>query len=771
MGSPSLSRQVLRFGVFELDREIQQLRRAGVLLRIQPQPFKVLAALASRPGEVVTRKELRHELWGNETFVDFEKGLNYCVRQIRAVLNDDAQTPRYIETIPRRGYRFIAAVEGAGESQRSVVGLDVSSRQKGPLGRSAGLILTGTVLILILIGGTIFIVRGRSSRRLSSKDTVVLSDFENKTGEPAFDDVLKQALAIQLEQSPLLNILSDDRVRKTTQMMNRSGERLSPEVTREVCVRTSSKAMLTGTIAGVGSHYLLGLRAVDCQTGDTLASTEQEAENRDQILYAVQKVGNQMREQLGESLASVHRYDKPLPEVTTSSLEALKAYTQGTALADESQGIPYLREAIKLDPNFARAYIALGTRYANTNQLSLAIDNLKKGYERRERVSERERIYIETVYYMLVTGELDKANQSYMELLGEYPNDGGANGNLAFNYAVMGSYEKAAQFTETALRLDPEFEIWNGNLEGDYLGMGRLNDAKAVFEKAEARGVDGIDLRLFRYYLAFLQEDDGKMQEQVAWASGKPGTEDWFFSAESDTAAYYGRLSRADDFSRRAVESAVQSGAPETAAGWLANAALRSAEFGDTISARRQASQALALSSGLGVRILVALAYARSGDQVHAQRLAHALTQEYPANTLLQGYWLPTIRASLALNHRNAAHAVELLRPAFPYEFAETWQFQFGTMYPVYVRGLAYLRAGQAEEASAQFQKMFDHRSLTVNFPLASLAYLQYGRARAMCHDEHRARKAYEDFFSLWKGADPNIPVLKQAQAEYAKLS
>ena len=769
MSSPSLSGKILRFGMFELDPETQQLRRAGLLVRIQPQPFKVLFVLASRPGAMVTRDELREALWGNETFVDFEPGLNYCIRQIRTVLGDDAQTPRYIETIPRRGYRFIFPVEGETVRPHPESQQDAAAGKLPAVSRAWALI-AAAALGAALLAATIYAVRFHSPPHLSQKDTIVLAAFANTTGDGAFDDVLEQALAIQLEQSPFLNILSDDRITNTLKMMDHPGQRLTQDVAREVCLRTNSKVMLAGSIASVGSHYLLGLRATDCQTGDTVASAQAEAGNRDKVLSALEKAGNQLRQRLGESLASVKRFNQPLDEATTPSLEALKAYTLGAAETDRPEAVAYLQRAVQLDPNFARAYAALATRYANANQLTLAITNFKKAYELRERVSEREKLYIETTYYMVVTGEMSKANQSYLQLISEYPDAPGSYGNLAFNNAIMGSYEKAAELTREALRRDPDFAIWNGNLEGDYIALGRLDDAKAVFDQAMARKVDGIDLHLFRYYLAFLENDNSTMQEQVAWASGKPGLEDWLLSAESDTAGYYGRLTQARDLSQRAVESAKRSGAAETAAGWQANAALRSAEFGDTARARQAAMQALMLAPGPGVKILTALALARLGDVRRAQDMADALNREFPTNTMIQAYWLPTIRASLELDRGNPTGAIELLRATSSYELAQTWQFELGTMYPVYIRGLAQLRAAQGEEAAKEFQKILDHRSLVLNFPLESLANLQLARAEVLSHQIDTARENYQDFLALWKDADPDVPILKQANAEFAKL-
>jgi len=767
MGSPPLSGKVLRFGVFELDPETQQLRKAGVLLRLQPQPLKVLLVLISRAGQIVSREELRHELWGGETFVDFEQGLNYCIRHIRATLGDEAQTPRYVETIPRRGFRFIAPVEGLAQESpadwqpEAVV-------EKSVFFRRTWLALGASVLLATL-ASAVYVLRLRSAPHLTEKDTVVVADFVNKTGDPLFDDILKQATAIHLEQSPFLNILSDERVAATFKLMNRPSERLTLNVAREVCLRSNSKAMLAGSIALVGTHYLLGLRAVDCQTGDTLASAEAEAENRDKVLNALQAAGNQMRQKLGESLSSVNRFNKPLTEATTSSLEALKAYTRA-APSDRPEALADLKRAVELDPDFAVAYASMGVRYANFNELALASQSFKKAYQLRDRVSERERFYIEASYYTIVTGQLEQANQTYLLWTREYPKEAGSYVNLSFNYMAMGYYEKALEMAQESLRASPDFSVGVGNLAADYVALGRLEEAKAVFDRAVTRGQDGVDAHVSRYYVAFLEQDNARMQEQAAWAMDKAGLEDQLLSIESDTAAYYGHLAQAHDLSGRALNSARRNGAPETAAFWEANDALHSAEFGEAASARHLALDALALDRGPSVRLAATLALARAGDAERAQSLADALEKEFPVNTLIQAYWLPTIRAAVELDQGNPSRAIELLRVTSPYDLAQTMQFPLGTMYPVYLRGLANLKAGQAQEASREFQKILDHGSVVANFPLASLAHLQLARAQAMSHDNPAARKAYQDFLTLWKDADADIPILKEAKAEYTKL-
>jgi serine/threonine protein kinase/tetratricopeptide (TPR) repeat protein len=629
-------------------------------------------------------------------------------------------------------------------------------------------------LVAALIVGGLY-VRSRQSQKLSSKDTIVLADFANTTGEAVFDDSLKQALSIELEQSPYLKVLPDQKVSATLKLMDRRGnEHLTQEVAREVCLRTNSKAILSGSIAAVGSRYLIALKATDCQTGDGLGSSEGTAENRDNVLKVLGDAGNQLRERLGESLASVAKYNKPLDQATTSSLEALKAFTQGRAAqraqGDSPETITYLKRVLALDPNFARAYASLGTTYANLNQTSLAIENYKRAYELRDRVSERERYYIEAQYYGYVTGDLQRSNQTYMQWIQTYPDDDIPHANLGNNYAWLGQYEKAAAETREDLRLTPDDAVGCSNLVNAYVALYRLDEAKSAFDQAIASKLDGGVLREVGYFVAFVQGNTVAMEQQQAWATGKTGNEDILLSAQSDTEAYYGRLARARELSQRAVESAKRADAKETAAIWEVNAALREAAVGNAAQAHRAAASALDLAPGPGVRLMVGLTLAQAGADEEARKVSDKLNQDSPLDTMIQDYWLPTINAVLEVNCNNALRAIELLQPASAYELGDPPPFVLGTMYPVYVRGQAYLKARQGQQAAAEFQKFLDHRGVTVNFPLGALAHLGLARAYALSGDPGKARTAYQDFLALWKDADPDIPILKEAKAEYAKL-
>jgi len=637
------------------------------------------------------------------------------------------------------------------------------------------------VVVALIAAGLYW--RSRQSGKLNEKDTIVLADFSNTTGDALFDDTLKQALAIQLEQSPFLNVLSGEKVSATLKLMNQGvHDRLTQDVAREVCVRTSSKAMLAGSIAAIGSHYLIGLKAMNCQTGDTLGSAEEEASNRDDVLKALGAAGNQLRQKLGESLASVQKFGRPLDQVTTSSLEALKAYSQGVhaQYANESDAaFPYFKRAVQLDPNFARAYAALGTYYSAHSEASLAIENYSKAFELRDRVSERERYYIEATYYAYVTGEQEKAEQTYLQWTQAYPNDDTAHNNLGVVYSTLGEYEKAAEQARESNRLAPNVVTY-GNLIGIYLALNRFDEAKQAFDRAIEEKLDGPGLRLQRYYLAFVQGDSAAMQEQVRWAAGKAGIEDTLLSTQSDTEAYNGQISKARDTTRRAAESAKRSGAPEAAAIWLANGALREAEFGNGAKARDYISEALALKSGRDVELFSAIAFARSGDSARSQALVDKLSRDFPLDTMYQRYWLPTIQASQELDRGNAQRAIDILSVNANFDLYAPPQFQTEPIYPAFIRGEAYLKLGDGDKAAQEFRKLLDQRGMVVNFPLGALA--QLGLARAYGLEARsaggsdggaglaKARTAYQDLFAMWKDADPDLPVLVAAKSEYSKL-
>jgi len=642
--------------------------------------------------------------------------------------------------------------------------------------RSWKLLVPVVVLIAALVAAGLYL-RSRSAApaktatTLTDKDTVVLADFTNKTGDPVFDDALKQALAVDLGQSPFLNVLSDRKVSQTLRMMGRpANERITMDTGRELCVRTGSKALLGGSISSLGSHYLIDLSAVACNTGDNLAREQGEATGKEDVLKALSRASAGLRTKLGESLPSVQKFDVPI-EATTPSLEALKNYSMGVTIGHEkgdAPSVPFYKRAIELDPNFAMAYAGLAVKYGNLGERSLSLEYATKAYQLRDRVSEREKLRISAIYFD-ATGEMEKATQTYELWEANYPRDFVPHGNLAVLYSNMGHLDKALAEYQEGLRLQPDNVSVYSNLGIAYLSLNRLDEAKDVFDQAFAHKLDSGGLRGILYLLAFLRGDTGMMEQQLAWAAGKPGDEDVLLSEQSDTEAYYGRLTKARDFSRRAVDSAVRADSKETAALWQVNAALREAELGNTASTRQGVTAALALSPGRDVKVVAAFTLARIGDAPRAKALAEELKKNYPTNTMLKLYWLPTINAAIEVSRANSSQAIVDLEPAAPYELGQAGTF-INYLYPAYVRGQAYLQERKGIAAAMEFQKLLDHRGIVGNFVTGSLAHLQLGRAYAMAGDSAKAKAAYQDFFNIWKDADPDVPILKEAKAEYAKL-
>ena len=637
------------------------------------------------------------------------------------------------------------------------------------------LLPTAIVFIAALVAAGLYL-RSRpeagatKTERLTEKDSVVLADFDNKTGDAVFDDALKQALSVQLGQSPFLNILSDRRVEETLRLMGRpSTERITRDVARELCIRTGSKAIVLGSISNLGGQYVIGLNTVGCNSGDTLATEQEQTDAKQDVLKALSTAASALRGKLGESLATIQKFDVPV-EATTPSLEALKAYSMGITTGrtkGDAEAIPFMKRAIELDPNFAMAYVGLGVEYANLGQASLAAGYAKRAYDLRDRVSDREKYRISAFYYQYVTGEVEKATEAYELWAKTYPRDLVPHTNLGYIYSTLGQYDKAAAETEQSQRLEPSLTGF-GNLAGIYMNLNRLDDARSVLQQAQANKLDGLVIRVTWYDLAFLRSDAAEMERQAAWAAGRPGEEDSMLSTQSDTEAYYGRLTRARDFSRRAVDAAVRADSKETAALWQANAALREAEFGNTAVAKQQVGAALARAPGRDVKVLAAMTLARAGETARPKAIVEQLEKSEATNTMLKIYWLPTIKAAIELNRGNSSQALIDLEAPAPYELGGP--VPISGLYPVYVRGLAFLTAHNGAAAAGEFQKILDHRGIVLNLPLGALAQLQLGRAYTLSSDTAKARSTYQDFFNVWKDADPDIPILKRAREEYAKL-
>jgi eukaryotic-like serine/threonine-protein kinase len=675
------------------------------------------------------------------------------------------------QSVAQQGAPSSGSVVAPSGSSAAVSVADVPPRTNNKLWKI--LVPAAVVLIAAIVAGIFFLRPRPAAAPLTEKDTIVLADFENTTGDPVFDGALKQALAVQLGQSPFLNILSDRKVNETMRLMGRAPtDRITRDVAGELCVRTGSKAIMLGSISKLGGQYVVGVDAVGCSTGDTLAKEQEEAANKEDVLKALSKAATSMRGKLGESLASIQKFDVPI-EATTTSLEALKAFSMGITTGrtkGDAAAIPFLKRALELDPNFAVAYASLGVSYGNLGQANLSAENIKKAYSMRDRVSEHEKYRISALYYSHVTGELEQAIQVYELWAKSYPQDLVPPNNLGAINSSLGQYEKSLAQIQESLRLEPNAVNGYGNLAQGYLALNRPDDAKKEIEQAQKLKLEGDYLHWTMYQLAFYVGDAGEMERQVVWAAGKPGSEDLMLSFQSDTEAYYGRLTKARDFSRRAVDSAVRDDSKETGALWQVNAAMREAEFGNAAMAKQDVAAALALAPGRDVKLFAALALARSGDTARAKAMVDELEKAYPLDTMLKIYWFPTLKAAMELNANNPSQAVIDLEAAAPYELGQPPQLQLGTLYPVYLRGEALLMEKNGAGAAAEFQKFLDHRGVTLNFPLGALARLGLARGYAMAGDAAKARAAYTDFFSLWKDADPDIPILVAAKAEYAKL-
>jgi eukaryotic-like serine/threonine-protein kinase len=624
-------------------------------------------------------------------------------------------------------------------------------------------------ILLAAVGAAYYFFVRRPAPKLTDKDTIVLADFANTTGDPVFDGTLRQGLSAQLAQSPFLNLLSDQRISQTLALMSQPKDaRLTEQLGRDVCQRTASAATIEGTISSLGTQYVLGLKAVNCRTGDVLAQEQATANGKEQVLKGLGDAATKLREKLGESLVSVEKYDVPPENVTTSSLEALQAYSRGyqaqVVKGDSAAAIPFFERAVSLDPNFAMGYARLGTVYSNVDEITRGAENTRKAYELRGRTSEQERFYISASYQNSVTGNLEAARATYELWAHTYPSDDTPLVNLGNIYINFGEYLKALAAAREELKLDPGSAIAYGRVVYAYRNLNRLDEAQATAREARAHNLDGPGVHSGLYYVSFLQHDAVGMDHEAAMLMGMPGHQEATLSDQSDTAAYGGEFAKARELTHRAVDFARRADLAETEANENAHAAMREAWVGNMALAKREAQAALALANGMYVEAYSAVALGLAGDSAQAARLADDLGKRFPENTYARFEYLPMIHATIALQSGDAGKAVQALAEAKLYELG-LWH-----LYPVYLRGEAYLAAKQGAAAEAEFQKILDHPGVVINEVIGALAHLGLGRAYALSGDRAKAKTAYQDFFALWKNADPDIPILQRAKAEYAKL-
>ncbi len=753
----------------------------GAIIRDQPTPPSQLNPETPAGLEAVIGKALEKD-----------RNLRYQhASEMRADLRRlkrDTERPRLATVGSNSGPVAVAAGGVWAESSGKAKALDAPSSQSRPgtAKKSWPIIARASLVVIAALVGGLLYYRSHQSHRLTDKDAIVLADFANSTGDAVFDDTLKTALSVSLRQSPFLNVLSERDVAETLQHMARpAGTKLTPDVAGELCQRANSKAYIAGAIGSLGSEYVVELKAVNCQSGDMLAQEQVTAASKEKVLDALGEAATKLRTELGESLASVQKLDVPLEQATTSSLEALKAFSLGDKAHSErgaAAALLYHQRAIELDPSFAEAYRAVGNDYTSLAELGRAREYFTKAFQLREHASEQERLVIASYYYRTVTGELDKAVQTLQEEIETYPRESGAYFRLGIEYSLLGQYEKAVEVTKQALRLSPDSSVIYPNLANYILALQRFDEARQIIRDGQARKIDTFIFHNSLYALAFLGNDSAAMAEQQQWFVGKP-EEDFGLALASDTEAYGGRLPKARELTKRAVDFAMRADNKEEGAIWQANAALSEAAFGNATEARQSATEALKLASASqGAEVESALAYGMAGDTARAESLAQDLGKRFPLDTQMQSLWLPAIHAQLALGRKDPAAALKDLQAASsPLELGGiAFVANISCLYPTYVRGQAYLAAGQGTAAAAEFQKILDHSGIVWNCWTGALANLGVARANALRSRTSqgadadlartRALAAYRDFLTLWKDADPDIPILKEAKAEYAKL-
>ena len=784
MKSPS---PTYRFGTVEFCPSNLELREDGEVRILEPKSYRALAFLVENPGRVVSKDEILQAVWGETAVTD--NALTRTVAQIRKALEDDPKEPRYIETIPTVGYRFIAkvsVVEDAFVAQEAVG----TERVPAPVTRgdrfwaqryrASRKWIAAALLALAAAGGGIWLAAVRGKKPvLTAKDTIVLADFTNSTGDAVFDGTLRQGMEVQLEQSPFLSLVPEQRIQQVKRLMGQPADaRLTPAIAREICERTASAAVLDGSIAPLGSQYVLGVRATDCVRGKVLAEDQVQVAKKENVLKALNQVASALRTRLGESLITLEKYDTPLAEATTPSLEALKSYSTGWKVqfsTGQVAAVPYFKRAVEIDPRFAVAYATLGLLYGSTGESDLAAESTSKAYELRDRASENEKFFITAYYDGRATGNQEKAQQTCEAWARTYPREAMPHFFLTgFIYPVLGKMEKAIEEGERAIQLDPDAIVGYTLLAAAYLQSDRLEEAEATLQRASERKLENPDYNLMQYDLAFLKGDRAGMEREAARAQNNSGAEDWVSNHEAFAMAYTGHLKEARRMSRHAADLAQQAAHGERAALFDTGPALWEALFGDGAAARKSAMAARERAKDREVEYGAAFALALSGDSSRAQTLANDLERRFPEDTSVRFSYLPAVRALVVLNHGEPAKAIELLQIAIPHELStprSKLQGSFGALYPVYVRGQAYLAAHQGGQAAQEFQKILDHRGAVASDPIGALAHLQLGRAYALSGDTPKAKIAYQDFLTLWKDADPEIPILKQAKAEYAKLN
>ena len=775
-GTDQTAKQFYEFGPFRVDPEKELLLRGEEAVPLTPKTFQILLVLVRRSKEVITKDDLLKSVWP-DTFVE-EANLSRNIFLLRKALGETPQDHQYIVTVPGRGYRFAEDVRLVPEQELSIVAASHTVVQVDVKETEPWVWMAVAAVVLVAVSVGVFRFFPRRPPVLTNRDTVVLADFSNSAGDSVFDETLRRGLAIQLEQSPYMSLISDQRVSKALGLMGRRPDvTLTPEIARQLCERTNSTAVVEGSIRMLGANYVLELRATNCANGDILDEEQSEVAKKEDVLKALGGIATNLRRRFGESLASVEKYSTPLDEATTPSLEALKAYSTGLKVGFSEgfeAGIPLFKRAIDIDPNFAMAHAHLGLWYSSVGESELARESTIRAYELRAQTSDREKFFITAMYYRDAIGNLEAAHQT-LELWAEtYPRDTYVHGLLSgFISQGTGRYQQSIQQAKQLLVLDPDFTPGYINLGFSNFYLDHLGEAKVAVDQALGRKLNIPEILLLNFYLAFFDNDEKGISQAVALAKDVPGAEDWMTYSQALVLARSGRLRLAKERTSRAMELTRQSGQQERAATYLAGEAVWEAMLGNASAAKNDANASLKLSQGRDVEYVAAFALALAGDYSRPRAMANDLAKRFPEDTSVQFNYLPALRGLLALKTGSPAGAVETLKAAVPYELGVPpieFNTFFGAFYPVWVRGEAYLAEHQGTAAAAEFQKIIEHRGLVAGDPLGGLALLQLGRAYAMAGEKGKARASYQNFLDLWKDADLDIPILKQAKAEVGGL-
>jgi serine/threonine protein kinase len=779
--------KVLDFGLAKQDRDTDTQLMTETMLT---EPGSAMGTIAYMSPEQARGQavDARGDLWsagvvlyemvtgsrpfdGPTTAILFDALLNKTPPPVR---ERNPKVPAELERIIRkllekdREKRYRSAAELRDDLTRLHVGLSPAVKSNSLLKYGAA-----AAALLLAIGGLFLWQQRGRARQLTDRDTIVLADFENKTGDPVFDDTLRQGLSVELQQSPFLSLISDQQVQRALSLMGQPKDaRLTAEVGQQVCERTTSAAILEGSIASLGSQYVLGLRAKNCTTGNILDQEQVQVARKEDVLNSLSQIARKFRTRVGESLVTVEKHATPLAEATTASLEALKSYSAAwkvLATTGSAAALPLFKRATEIDPKFAMAYAALGRMYGDIGEAAISAENSAKAYQLQDRASDREKFFIAVNYDVNVIGNLEKAQQICELWKQTYPRDGRAHTHLSgMIYPAFGKYEKAVEEARIAIGIEPDFPIGYNILTESYTSLDRLGDAENTLQQASERKLEIPNFLVKRYEIAFLKDDHAGMERMAALSREKSGAEDWLSGQEALALVYSGHLREAKAMSQHAADIALQASKRESAALYETEAAMWEALFGDGPEAKRSATAALELSKGLDVEYGAAFALALAGDSSRSQILASDLERRFPEDTSVRFSYLPTLGALLALNRGETSKAIELLQAAVPNELGEPRSL--GALYPVYVRGEAYRAAHKGAEAAAESQKILDHRGIVVSDPIGALAHLQLGRALALSGDKIKAKTAYQGFLTLWKDADANIPILDQAHKEYATL-